>query len=498
MVGLLNQNPYGRGLLNQPLTYAGMYPPSIVNAQNPLPSYSHLGKPMPPDMAPAQIVKGILGGMGNLAMQANEAMPWGGNNPQAIGYDPQAGTIDPSKMIPFATDVAGMATTGSLAAPAVGNGLGMGIRAYHGSPHDFDRFSMDKIGTGEGAQAYGHGLYFAENPKVAESYKFVHGNGVPAPDIIEYRGQEISNLAGIGSAALRPAGAADPGMSDGLRRFPSDGTSANPTIANFGVGATPAKLKNVLPDYTDDQIAALQFLIHTRGDGAKAASLLQAKGRPEAARIAADTAGEFQVKKLNDPDGSKMYEVDINASPDEFLDWDKPLSEQPPKVRAVLEELGIQTGNRGQWTVTPSKTEGKWVLKNAWGEVSGIYKDKAKAESIAAQNTRSHNAGGVGLAYTQLGGNHIYSRAGADRGAASAKLNAAGIKGIRYKDAGSRGADSAGGTSNFVVFDDNIIDILKKYGIAGLAAGGAGAAMLGGGTQDASAAPTSYSTGGRF
>ena len=38
-----------------------------------------------------------------------------------------------------------------------------GIRAYHGSPHDFDKFDLSKIGTGEGAQAYGHGLYFAEN-----------------------------------------------------------------------------------------------------------------------------------------------------------------------------------------------------------------------------------------------------------------------------------------------------------------------------------------------
>lgn len=45
------------------------------------------------------------------------------------------------------------------------------IRAYHGSPHKFDRFDMSKIGTGEGAQAYGHGLYFAENPAVALEYK---------------------------------------------------------------------------------------------------------------------------------------------------------------------------------------------------------------------------------------------------------------------------------------------------------------------------------------
>jgi len=44
------------------------------------------------------------------------------------------------------------------------------IKAYHGTPHEFDRFDMSKIGTGEGAQAYGHGLYFAQNPKIAEFY----------------------------------------------------------------------------------------------------------------------------------------------------------------------------------------------------------------------------------------------------------------------------------------------------------------------------------------
>lgn len=44
------------------------------------------------------------------------------------------------------------------------------IKVYHGSPHKFDKFDMGKIGTGEGAQVYGHGLYFAENPSVAQSY----------------------------------------------------------------------------------------------------------------------------------------------------------------------------------------------------------------------------------------------------------------------------------------------------------------------------------------
>ena len=45
------------------------------------------------------------------------------------------------------------------------------LEAWHGSPHKFDKFSMDAIGTGEGAQAYGHGLYFADSRDVATGYK---------------------------------------------------------------------------------------------------------------------------------------------------------------------------------------------------------------------------------------------------------------------------------------------------------------------------------------
>lgn len=42
--------------------------------------------------------------------------------------------------------------------------------AFHGSPHKFEKFDVSKVGTGQGAQSYGHGLYFAENPEVAKSY----------------------------------------------------------------------------------------------------------------------------------------------------------------------------------------------------------------------------------------------------------------------------------------------------------------------------------------
>ena len=42
--------------------------------------------------------------------------------------------------------------------------------AYHGTSHKFKDFSLEHIGTGEGAQAHGWGLYFAQDRKVSEDY----------------------------------------------------------------------------------------------------------------------------------------------------------------------------------------------------------------------------------------------------------------------------------------------------------------------------------------
>src|SRR5258706_8248564 len=55
-------------------------------------------------------------------------------------------------------DQASQFNFGGVTKPITALGSGP-ITAYHGSPHDFDRFDLSRIGTGEGAQAYGHGLY---------------------------------------------------------------------------------------------------------------------------------------------------------------------------------------------------------------------------------------------------------------------------------------------------------------------------------------------------
>ena len=116
----------------------------------------------------------------------------------------------------------------------------------------------------------------------------------------------------------------------------------------------------------------------------------------------------------------RMYEVNVNANPEDFLDWDAPLSAQPQSVRDALVDTGY---------VAP---EGSDI-----GNMSGR------------------------MAYAKLAGGTN------DTAPATEALRAKGIPGIKYLDQGSRTAGD--GSRNYVVFDENLINIVKKYGVAGAA-----------------------------
>jgi hypothetical protein len=140
------------------------------------------------------------------------------------------------------------------------------------------------------------------------------------------------------------------------------------------------------------------------------------------------------------PAGQKgsMYEVGIDAPPEAFIDHAKPLNQQSQLVQDAFASLG-----RG-------KTVPSWRPdKTGTYEIGGI---KFDPEMTGMQ------------AYRQLDSNPAV---------ATEKLKEAGVAGIRYRDAGSRdGSGSA--TNNLVVFNDDLVSILRKYGLAGVAALGAG------------------------
>lgn len=111
-----------------------------------------------------------------------------GGFPTGVAYDapppPKTNLLQYAGMIPLAGDVLGPIgdiqffaenpdeiTPQNLSLAALGAlPFVPGITAYHGSPHLFDKFDIGKLGTGEGSQIFGHGLYVAESPEVAKQY----------------------------------------------------------------------------------------------------------------------------------------------------------------------------------------------------------------------------------------------------------------------------------------------------------------------------------------
>ncbi len=237
-----------------------------------------------------------------------------------------------------------------------------GIKAYHGSPHDFDQFSMSKIGTGEGAQAYGHGLYFAESPTIAKTYQ-----------------GKVSAMQGQNATI--------------------DGRPIN----------------------WDDPLEAAAFEAWRHDGDRKAAASFHERTFTKS-DVPSILRSNAPLPKIDPP--GKMYEVQIHASPDQFLDWDKPLSEQSPHVQKAI----------------------------------GNIPDAPLVQKYVANNQRSYaNPSGENL-------HDILEMSGRSRREIGEQLQQAGIPGIRYLDAGSRSAGE--GSRNYVIFDENLVSILKKYGVA--------------------------------
>ena len=287
-----------------------------------------------------------------------------------------------------------------------------GIKAYHGSPHNFDKFSTEKIGTGEGAQAYGHGLYFAENPSVAADYrKRLSPNDLK----VEYQGRPLQR-GDVRSGALIQVDHV--GKDKAIEQ-------AEKWLAHLNTS------EGVLPSVVADQKRLVDWLKNL----------------------------DLEQVKVDRP--GKMYEVQINAQPDQFLDWDKPLSEQPPPVKEALATHGVKP-------VDPALIrEAEEQLADYWKEYEAALRkgDKGRIDIFERSIKQSeHDLRRLQKA-SQMSGAEAYRELG-QRGesVASQRLREAGIPGIKYLDAGSRSAGQ--GSRNYVVFDDSLVSILKKYGIA--------------------------------
>lgn len=301
----------------------------------------------------------------------------------SVVFDPE--DLRPANGAAFFSDTGKPSLMGAAVA---GENARPGITAYHGSPHDFDKFSLDKIGTGEGAQAYGHGLYFAENEGVARSYR-----------------DSLSSYAMSDDAAniLKAAG-----MNDG-----------------------------------ELHAASIHLLNARSGHSSRDAARWWARGAGKDLTPDIERAFKEAMRVYDTP--GRMYEVRINADPESFLDWDKPLSQQSEAARTAFQ-------NSTAWLDLVDQQKAQVERLKSGGSIFEPTPERIAEFSAPLENSQVADL--MRSLHFQNG---------------PKQLREAGIPGIKYLDRTSRAAGE--GSRNYVVFDDSIIDILKKYGLAGGAIG---------------------------
>ena len=207
-------------------------------------------------------------------------------------------------------------------------------RAWHGTPYDFDAFSLSGIGGGEGNQAHGWGLYFAQNREVSEAYKEIFGD---KGSTVELNGEVWTvNESGDWETTGKTAkyGEAIGYALDALEEHRTKDAAINSLQKDLKEGK-----------FRGAYIAEAQKAVNILRQG-------EAKGHK----------------------GGRLLEAEIPDT-DVLLDEQKSFNEQPEKVKNALSELISNTGE-GQLS--------RRLFKNATGKriyevLSNLYGDDKKA-----------------------------------------------------------------------------------------------------------------------
>lgn len=322
---------------------------------------------------------------------------------------------------------------------------GLKMVAWHGSPHLFDKFSLDKIGTGEGAQAYGWGLYFAGAEEVADYYR---------------------------------------------RQLTAD---RDPTVTE--------NRKSQLEDWVGDRL--------TDAQARRLNALLEERNWNENAeddQLDLNDQIFYQAldEALNVSDGAK-YQVDLKPTEDQYLLWDKPLSEQSETVKKALLADGFQLVTDADlesrvgddldlelpyfdYEVKPADDGTFEVYINGeydtWFDTEQEAEEYGQTESerLTAQAEKDARIDAVNNANlkdfllpneiradewtgedfyqrTLGGGKRDSTNTAYDQADASLRLLEAGIRGIKYLDGTSRSKGE--GNYNYVIFDDADVEITE-------------------------------------
>ena len=288
----------------------------------------------------------------------------------------------------------------------MGGGL-LGTTAYHGTPHIFSKFDASKVGTGQGAQSYGHGIYFAENPAVAK----------------EYQRQLSGWQPGTQSTINQSGGDLDIAINEAQRKIKH-------YQGLLESGNVPKERAKSLLDINTNKLKDLQAI--------KA-------GIPE-------SKGSF-------------YTVDI---PDEYIpkmiNWDKAIGQQSPEVKQAIQNTrkDLTENNIADLGGDTSLLYGDDVsveqFLNTWSALKGA--DDAGEKLL-------NKYGVPGVKYLDEGSRNTFKAQLTYKGKPYSDVVEFKSKNllddyIKENKAKGFGVDIIPGTSNYVVFDPTNVKILER------------------------------------
>ena len=319
--------------------------------------------------------------------------------------------------------------------------------AFHGTPHKFDEFSLEAIGTGEGAQAHGWGLYFAGDKAVSEGYreKLISDN-----TSLTYNEKAYFIDENFGNALYK------------IKHYGKEKTIEFFKDKEQEFRETAKTSKS--PDWWNKEADNFKNLVE-------------------------------QIQNINESDieinKGQLFEVDIPES-DVLLDEDKEIGEQSEQVQKALTELWEKEFSEKQllnMTAIPVDViyNGKEIGEGEFVEFAlglEIAKKYGKEVAIQTLNEQKSNdidniipfdkyiefISNVDLSKLEIGGrtdSRIYNfqngrdiyryleeQFGSDK-EASLKLNKYGIKGITY--------DGHQDGRCYVIFDDKAVKVLNTF-----------------------------------
>ncbi len=279
--------------------------------------------------------------------------------------------------------------------------------AWHGTGAYFSQFLLSLIGTGEGNQAHGWGLYFAEDRDTAEEYRYKLSSG---GDVLIYYGETYEHINHVWMLV------GDSNDAGGYIENDTGEAKALDEFYSFG--------------NAEEAIASLQGELDEMREGLSDEELEDLEEDEEYQKIQ-EAIEILQSGNIEDGSSGSLFEVEIPDS-DVLLNEDAYYDAQPEKVQRALDRLAEDLKNGTLPTIN---------VRDYYGDLVE-YKREDKDEQFAEE-------------YKGMAGDEIYEYLSDDPEYASRLLNEYGIKGITYY------GQSDGRC--FVIFDEDAIEILDRY-----------------------------------